>query len=67
MSVVDLICLTDRAKVPVWESGRVLLVRRETEPVAAAVEQLANSSSAETVLFWDGSLGVPSQELAREV
>jgi glycosyltransferase involved in cell wall biosynthesis len=67
MSVIDLIYLTDGDRVPTWEPGRVVLVRRATGPVAAAVEGLAKSSSAEAVLFWDDLLGAPGQDPAREL
>jgi glycosyltransferase involved in cell wall biosynthesis len=67
MSVIDLIYLSDGVQAPAWELGRVLLVRRETVPVTAAVERLTKSSSAEAVLFWDTSFGVPDQELVREL
>jgi glycosyltransferase involved in cell wall biosynthesis len=64
MSVIDLIFLTGGVRVPVWEPGRVVLVARGAGPLAAAVEQLAKSSSAQAVLFWDDSLGAPSPALA---
>jgi glycosyltransferase involved in cell wall biosynthesis len=67
MPVIDLIFLTDGAAVPAWDSGRVVLVRHGVGPLAAAVDQLAKSSPAEAVLFWDDLLGAPSDDLAREL
>jgi glycosyltransferase involved in cell wall biosynthesis len=67
MSAIDLIFLTDQAGVPAWEAGRVQVVGRKTELVAATVAQLAKSSSAEAVLFWDGLLGLPGPELPRDL
>jgi glycosyltransferase involved in cell wall biosynthesis len=67
MSIINLILLTEGVRVPSWELGLVVPVPRATGPLAAAVEQLAGSLSSEAILFWDDSLGAPSQVLAREL
>ena len=62
MSAVDLVWLTDAARLPAWGLGGVLAVRPDPESVAKVVEQLTGTSAATAVLFWDAPLRTPDQE-----
>ena len=64
---IDLVWLSADVPPPAWALGKVHSLRPTNAAVDSGMADLANSSQAEAVLFWDPSLGAPEQEMVQDL